>query len=268
MAQARLGARVATAPLVAGERVFVLGVDRSVHAFDAHRRPQALVGAAPGRPADAGAARRGPAVQQHPDRRPGAAAGRRRPAGRHRALGSADRPRRAAPTRSSAWPTWSARRCAAATRSARVRSRPAVGCVDAEPRRCVWTHRHAAAPTRSAATRPTSSAPTRSDRISAWRTRQRRRRVWTSEALLYRGLSGAGRARRDRSSSATPQGWCTACRARPASAQLRLPTDGSADRRHRRRSPARRCWCRRGTAACSRSVRAERRRPVSASPSR
>ncbi len=30
-----LGVRVLTAPLVAGERVFVLGVDRSVHAFDA-----------------------------------------------------------------------------------------------------------------------------------------------------------------------------------------------------------------------------------------
>jgi outer membrane protein assembly factor BamB len=30
-----LGARVSTAPLVAGERIFVLGVDRAVHAFDA-----------------------------------------------------------------------------------------------------------------------------------------------------------------------------------------------------------------------------------------
>jgi outer membrane protein assembly factor BamB len=30
-----LGVRVATAPLVAGKRIFVLGVDRSVHAFDA-----------------------------------------------------------------------------------------------------------------------------------------------------------------------------------------------------------------------------------------
>ena len=33
--KAPLGARVATAPLVAGERVFVLGVDRAVQAFDA-----------------------------------------------------------------------------------------------------------------------------------------------------------------------------------------------------------------------------------------
>jgi outer membrane assembly lipoprotein YfgL len=32
--RARLGSRVATAPLVAGERVFVMGVDRVVHAFD------------------------------------------------------------------------------------------------------------------------------------------------------------------------------------------------------------------------------------------
>ncbi|MDH5540028.1 MAG: PQQ-binding-like beta-propeller repeat protein, partial [Rhizobacter sp.] len=30
-----VGSRVSTPPLVAGERVFVLGVDRSVHAFDA-----------------------------------------------------------------------------------------------------------------------------------------------------------------------------------------------------------------------------------------
>lgn len=33
--RARLGTRVVTPPLVAGERVFVLGVDRSVHAYDA-----------------------------------------------------------------------------------------------------------------------------------------------------------------------------------------------------------------------------------------
>ena len=33
--RARLGSRVTTAPLVAGERVFVVGVDRVVHAFDA-----------------------------------------------------------------------------------------------------------------------------------------------------------------------------------------------------------------------------------------
>ncbi len=33
--RARLASRVATAPLVAGERVFVMGVDRVVHAFDA-----------------------------------------------------------------------------------------------------------------------------------------------------------------------------------------------------------------------------------------
>ncbi len=31
----RIGSRIATAPLVAGERVFAMGVDRSVHAFDA-----------------------------------------------------------------------------------------------------------------------------------------------------------------------------------------------------------------------------------------
>ena len=33
--RAKLDSRVATAPLVAGERVFVVGVDRVVHAFDA-----------------------------------------------------------------------------------------------------------------------------------------------------------------------------------------------------------------------------------------
>lgn len=33
--RARLGSRVTTAPLVAGERVFVVGVDRALHAFDA-----------------------------------------------------------------------------------------------------------------------------------------------------------------------------------------------------------------------------------------
>ena len=33
--KARVGSRVVTAPLVAGERVFVMSVDRVVHAFDA-----------------------------------------------------------------------------------------------------------------------------------------------------------------------------------------------------------------------------------------
>jgi outer membrane protein assembly factor BamB len=45
---ARAGARGDAAPLVAGERVFVMGVDRAVHAYRRARRQQAVDLPAPG----------------------------------------------------------------------------------------------------------------------------------------------------------------------------------------------------------------------------
>lgn len=48
--RARLGARVATAPLVAGERVFVMSVDRAVQAFDALDGRKLWAVARPGEP--------------------------------------------------------------------------------------------------------------------------------------------------------------------------------------------------------------------------
>jgi hypothetical protein len=66
-----LAVRVATAPLVAGGRVFVLGVDRSVRTTPP--TASAVADSAAGRSADAVADRRHRRVQEHAHRRPGAA---------------------------------------------------------------------------------------------------------------------------------------------------------------------------------------------------
>ena len=86
------------------------------------RRPPAVDAAAPRRCADAGAGRRAGGLQGHAAGRAGPAPGRRRPAARHACAGRCRWPRRAAPTRSSAWPTWSGPPCASATWSARAPS--------------------------------------------------------------------------------------------------------------------------------------------------
>ena len=234
VAQARSARASTTAPLVAGERVFVLGVDRAVQAFDALDGRKLWTLQRPGDPltlAQAGVHRR---LQGHPARRPGAAAGRRRSAARRRCAGRCRSARRAAPTRSSGWPTWSARRCASATRVCarvvpgggrlrRCRARHAaldasnVGGTDGGRRRrasCVF----GADATRShhrLAARPAATSP------------------GPSETLLYRGLS-APLAIGSAVVFGDVEGSVHFLSRDKGETLLRLTTDGSAGRRRRR----------------------------------
>ena len=216
VAQARSASRVATAPLVAGERVFVLGVDRVVQAFDALDGRQALDAAAPRRCADAGAGRacsrpfKDTLVVGQGPRLAGVDPLRGTCAGRWRSA------RRAAPTRSSGWPIWSARRCASATCSARARSRRPSAASMPSAARSLWTQATSAAPTASAATPSCVFGADAIDRITAWQRRQRRRRLDAREAAVPRPERAAGRRRR-RSCSATSKATCTGSPATTAS---------------------------------------------------
>ena len=232
--RSRSASRVATAPLVAGERVFVLGVDRTVQAFDASTAASSGHVQRPGDPLTLAQTGVIAAVQGHAARRPGAAPGRPRPDRTATCAGKCRSARRAAPTRSSAWPTWSARPCASATCSARARSR-----------------RRSAASTRARQRRldqATSAAPTRIGGDAELLVRRRRVRphqrladapTATSpgprETLLYRGLERAGCASASRSSSATSNGtlhWFSRAKGESQAA----PADRRQRRSRRRRS--------------------------------
>ncbi|MCK7495483.1 MAG: PQQ-like beta-propeller repeat protein [Comamonadaceae bacterium] len=212
---------------MAGERVFVMGVDRAVHAFDAldGRRLWTLQ-----RPGDAlTLAQAGVLAAVHATRCWWARAPRLAgvdPLRGTRALGGARWPRRAAPTRSSAWPTWSARRCASATGSARApSSRP-------------WP---APTPSRGALlwSRNVGGVAGRRRRRRACRRRRRQRphhapgapppATWPGPArsCCYRGLSGAAGRRPGGGLRRRRRARCTSCPPTPARPQLRLPTDGS-----------------------------------------
>ena len=112
------------------------------------------------------------------------------PAARHAALGSRRWPRRAAPTRSSAWPTWSgpATRigdlvCARAFQSA-------VGCVDASRGALLWSRPSAGGAQALGGDAELLLGADASDRVTAWRT-PTGDVAWTSEQLLYRDLQRA-----------------------------------------------------------------------------
>ena len=220
-----LGVRVATAPLVAGERVFVLGVDRTVQAFDA------LDGASSGRcsaraialtlsQAGVLAAFKDTLVVGQGPRMAGIDPLAARCAGRCRSA------RRAAPTRSSASPIWSARRCASATWSARARSRPR-SAASMPQRGQIAVDASVGGTDAVAGDGELLFGADASDRITAWRTATGDV-AWTSEALHVPRPRRAGGDRPARSSSATPKARCTGSRATRARRRLRLPTDGSA----------------------------------------
>ena len=203
----RSAPRVATAPLVAGERVFVLGVDRARARLRRARRPQAVVAAAPGRRADARAGRRAGGLQGHPGGRAGPAPGRHRPAARHACAGRCRWPRRVAPTRSSAWPTWSARRLRMGDRSARAPSRPRSAASNAERGTLLWTqeprrHRRRGRRRRSRVRRRCLRP---AHRLAP---RQRRARLDLRAAAVPRPERAAG-GRADGGRSAMPRAWCT-----------------------------------------------------------
>ncbi len=184
--RAQLKSRVSTAPLVAGERVFVMGVDRAVHAFDGlngrrlwdlQRPGEALtllqigVLTAVGNTLIAG---QGPRVVGiDPDR------GTLRwdvPLGAPRGSNEVER------LSDLVGPALrlGSRLCA---RSFQV----AVGCIDAESGRLLWT-RTTGGINAIGGDEEMIFAADASDRITAWKA-DSGETVWTSERMLYRGLS-------------------------------------------------------------------------------
>jgi len=220
----RLPSSVVTAPLVAGERVFVMSVDRGVHAFDAidgrrlwvQQRPgealtlaQASVVLAFGNTLLVG---QGPRLAALDPLRgtvlwevPMAA-----PRGTNEVERLADLVGPAVRIGD--------RVCARAFQSA-------VACADASKGTALWS-RNVGGVNAVASDNERVFGADASDRITAWRTNNGDV-SWTSEKLLYRGLSGA--------LSVGPsvvfgdrEGYLHFLSAADGTPQLRLPTDGSA----------------------------------------
>ena len=158
------------------------------------RRPAVVAPAAPRRCADAVAAGR----CWPPTRTPWSSGRGRRLVGLDPLRGSvrwevAIGQRRAAPTRSNAWPTWSARRCASATRSARVRSSRRWAARRADSGTLRWSRNVGGQHAVGGDTELVVGADA-SDRISAWKA-DSGDIAWTQDKFLYRGLSApAGHA--------------------------------------------------------------------------
>ena len=180
-----LGARVATAPLVAGGRIFVLGVDRAVQAFDAQDGAKLWQVRRPGDPltlAQAGviAAFRDTLVVGQGPRMAGidptAAVVRWEvPIGSPRGANEVERladligpPLRTGDLL-----------CARSFQAA-------VGCVDAERGRVMWTKTIGGTDAIGGDSEFVFGADA-SDRLSAWKTASGDV-AWTSEALMFRGL--------------------------------------------------------------------------------
>jgi outer membrane protein assembly factor BamB len=220
----RVPSRVVTAPLVAGERVFVVGVDRVVHAFDAGdgRRLWVLQ-----RPGDALTLSQGGVI---------AAYRNSLLVGQGARLASLD------PVRGTVqWevPLATPRGTNEVERLAdligpahrqgdRVCARAfqsAVGCADASRGTLLWSRNVGGIQAVGGDGERVFGADA-SDRITAWRA-DNGEVAWTSERMLHRGLSGALGV----GSSVVfgdAEGYVHFLAAASGEAQLRLPTDGSA----------------------------------------
>jgi outer membrane protein assembly factor BamB len=184
-----LGARVATAPLVAGGRVFVLGVDRAVQAFDAADGAKIWQVQRPGDPltlAQAGviAAFKDTLIVGQGPRMAGiepvASTVRWEvPVGAPRGANEVER---LADLIGPALRTGDLL-CARSFQAA-------VGCVDAERGRILWTKAIGGTDAIAGDAELLFGADA-SDRLSAWKTPSGEV-AWTSEALMYRGLSAPG----------------------------------------------------------------------------
>jgi outer membrane protein assembly factor BamB len=180
-----LGVRVATAPLVAGQRVFVLGVDRAVQAFDAQDGAKIWQLQRPGDPltlADSGviAAFKNTLVAGQGPRMAGidpisSAVRWEVPIGSPRGANEVER---LADLIGPALRTGDLL-CARSFQAA-------VGCVDAERGRIVWTKSVGGKDAINGDSELVFGADA-SDRLTAWKTANGDV-AWTSEALLYRGL--------------------------------------------------------------------------------
>jgi outer membrane assembly lipoprotein YfgL len=218
----RVPARVVTAPLVAGERVFVVAVDRAVHAFDALDGRRLWTFRRPGDAltlAQAGvlmAARNQLLVGQ---------AGRLVALDPLRGTVLWDLPL-ATPRGSNEVERLADLVGPAVRQGQRVCARAfqnAVGCVDLDRSLVLWT-RNSAGATAVGGTDDRLFGGDASDRLTAWDAATGEV-AWTSERLLYRGLSGA--------LGVGPsvvfgdsQGQVHFLAAADGQFQLRLPTDG------------------------------------------
>lgn len=219
-----IGTRVATAPLVAGERVFVLAVDRSVQAFDAQDGRKLWTLQRPGDPltlAQGGVIapfRDTLVVGQGPRM-----AGVDPLAGTLRWEVSIGSPRGANEVERLADLVGPAARlgnllCARAFQAA-------VGCVDGDRGTLAWT-RNVGGTDGIAGDRDQLYGADASDRMTAWRA-DNGNVVWTSDALLYRGLT-APAVQADSVVYGDAEGLVHWLSRTNGEAQLRLPTDGSA----------------------------------------
>ena len=219
-----LGVRVSNAPLVAGERVFVLAVDRSVHAFDVLDGQLLWTSRRPGdsltlSQSGAQLAYKDPVlVGQGP-----------RLAGLDPLKGSV---RWAAPVATPRGTNEVERLADLVGPVARVGSlvcarafQAAVGCVDAERGTASWS-KNVGGTNGIAADDQFVFGADASDRLTAWRTASGEI-AWNSDGLLYRGLSAPlsmGKTLVFGDAEGTVH-WLSRDKGEPL---LRLPTDGSA----------------------------------------
>ncbi len=220
----RVPSRVVTPPLVAGERVFVIGVDRVVHAFDALDGRRLWTLARPGDPltlAQASvltAVRNTLVVAQGP-----------RLAGIDPVKGTVQWEVPMASPRGSNEVERLADLVGPAVRTAdRLCMRAfqsAVGCADAERGAVLWS-RNVGGANAVGGDKDSVFGADASDRITAWRANTGDV-IWTSEKLLYRGLSGA-LAVGPVVVFGDSEGFVHFLGTADGSQQLRLPTDGKA----------------------------------------
>jgi len=219
-----IGSRVATAPLVAGERVFVLGVDRTVQAFDALEGRKLWTLQRPGDPltlAQTGvlSAFKDTLVVGQGPRMTGVdpLAGTVRwevPIGSPRGAHAVERLADLVGPALRVGNTLCARSFQAA-----------VGCVDADRGSLVWA-RNGGGTDAIGGDREFVYGADASDRLTAWR-KDNGEVAWTSEALLYRGLS-APVVHGNSVVVGDAEGTLHWFSRDKGEAQLRLPTDGSA----------------------------------------
>lgn len=219
-----VGTRVSTAPLVAGERVFVLGVDRSVQAFDALDGRKLWTLQRPGDPltlAQSGvlAAYKDTLIVGQGPRLAGVdpLAGTVRwevPIGAPRGANEVERLADLVGPALRSGSIWCARAFQAT-----------VGCVDAERATLTWS-KASGGTDALGGDRELVFGADASDRMTAWRT-ESGVVAWSSEALMYRGLSAPavlGQSVVYGDAEGTVH-WFSRDK---GEAQLRLPTDGTA----------------------------------------
>ena len=218
-----IGSRVATAPLVAGERVFVLGVDRTVQAFDALDGRKLWTLQRPGDPltlAQTGvlSAFKDTLVVGQGPRMTGVdpLAGTVRwevPIGSPRGANEVERLADLVGPALRVGNTLCARSFQAA-----------VGCVDGDRGNLLWA-RNGGGTDAVGGDRDFLYGADATDRLTAWR-KDNGEVAWTSEALLYRGLS-APVVHGGSVVVGDAEGTLHWLSREKGEAQLRLPTDGS-----------------------------------------